>query len=194
MSEMTLESLGFTKEELQERAVEFVASKVLRGVSYDEDGESCVVDSKFSYKLNQRIAKHVDDTINAIAEKHILGKVSSYIEEMCLQETNKWGEKTGKSLTFVEYLVARAEAYLQETVNYEGKAKSEAGSYSWSGQQTRLVWLVHEHLQHNINRAMSKAVKSANEQIAQGIAKTVELQMIEISEKIKMKVSVKEVN
>ena len=51
--------------------------------------------------------------------------VTAYVESFCLTETNKWGKKTGKSMTFTEYLVQRAELYLTEKVDLRGKAKGE---------------------------------------------------------------------
>lgn len=188
---LTLEQLGFTKEELQQRVIDQLCKQALVGVSYDEDGNEAECDSQFSRRLNDAIKKRIDETINAIAEKSVLPNVASYIENLSLQETNKWGEKHGAPVTFIEYLVGRAEAYLQEPVNYEGKAKREGDSYSWKGTQTRLVHLVHEHLHHSISTAMKEAMAVANSQIASGIQETVKLKLAEISTALSVKTETK---
>src|SRR5690606_18153600 len=129
-------------------------------------------ESDFKRSLDSLVKERIDAKINELAERFILPDVATYIENLTLQETNKWGEKTGEPLTFIEYLTKRAEAYMQEQVNYEGKSKEEAGSYSWHGKQTRIAYLIHQHLHHSIERAMKDAMKIATSQIAQGIQET----------------------
>jgi hypothetical protein len=182
---MTLEELGFTKEELQERVVEQAVCQLMRGVSYDEDGNPCDVTSGFKRKLDESLRKQIDTAINQLAEKHVLPNITSYLESLTLQETNKWGEKTKKSLTFIEYLVQRAEAYMVEEVDHNGKSKAESNDSWWRGSQTRVAFLINQHLQYNIKSAMEDALKSANSQIAIGIAETVKLQLKDLLEKIK---------
>jgi len=144
--ELTLESLGFTKEELQNRVIEQLCREVMveRGVD-DEGNEGGKFPSRIAEQLKQVVKDQINATIASIAEKHILPNVHAYIENLTLQETNRWGEKTKTPVTFIEYLTARAEAYLKEEVNFEGKNKEEAGGYSWSKSQTRIAHLVHRH-------------------------------------------------
>src|SRR5271166_1889409 len=159
MTGITLESLGMTQQELQERVVTKICDDLLATECFDNsEGEAYRDDSPLAQKLRVEIRKRIDRGIAAIAETQVLPNVEKYIENICLQETNRWGEATGRALTFREYLVQRAEAYLQETVNYEGKTKEEAGSYSWSGKQTRITNLVHKHLHYTIESAMKEAV------------------------------------
>lgn len=191
MTNLTLEALGFTKEELQQRVVDQLCEQILESKTFDEDGDEVTVPSSFSRRINKRIEDHITATVNAIADKHVLPNVTAYIEGLCLQETNKWGEKTGQKKTFVEYLVERADAYMREEVSYDGKSKSESGGYSWSKNTTRVAYLINSHLQYSINTAMTTALKTANEAIAGGIEKAVRIQLDHVINGIKTSVTVK---
>lgn len=179
MTTITLESLGFSKEDLQERVIEQLCSQVLSGKTYDEDGNEEWADSQFKRKLDDRIKAQVESSIAVMAEKHILPNVAHYVENLTLQQTNKWGEKQGKSVTFIEYLTQRAEAYIQEEVSYDGKTK-EQGGYGWNKSTTRIAYLVHQHLQYSIESAMKEALKTANSAIAGGIQEAVKIKLQEV--------------
>lgn len=183
--ELNLESLGFTKEELQQRVVDQLCNELIAGLRYNEAGEESLIDSEFGKKLKAVVKCHVDDTIQNIAEVHIFPKVSEYIENLTLQETNKWGEKKGTSLTFIEYMIQRAEAYMTEKVNYEGKSKGEAFG-SWTGTQARLSHLIHKYLHYNIEAAMQTALKDANSYIVKGLEETIKIKLKEISDSLKV--------
>lgn len=174
---LTLESLGFTKDELQQRVVDQLCESILSGKAYDEDGNEHYDDSQFKKQLEERLRKHINETVNAIAEKHVLPNVTQYIENLCLQQTNKWGEKTGKPVTFIEYLVARAEAYIGEDVNHEGKSKDEKDSYNWSKNTTRIAYLINSHLQYSISVMVKNAMDGMNKSIVGGIEKAVKIQL-----------------
>lgn len=189
---ITLESLGFTKEDLQERVIDQLCSTLLSGKTYDEDGNEEYTDSQFKKKLEDRLKQHMNERINAIAEAHVLPNVTSYIENLTLQQTNTWGEKTGQPVTFIEYLIQRAHAYIQEEVNHEGKSKAEArDSYGWSKNTTRIAYLINAHLQYNIAVAMKTALETANKSIVGGIEKAVKIQLEQIVGGIKTSVAVK---
>lgn len=189
--DLNLESLGFTKEELQERVIARICTQLLDGVGYDEDDNEFTTASQFHRQMRTSIQEKIEATINAIAEREVLPNVASYIENLTLQETNRWGEKTGEKVTFIEYLTRRAEAYMQEKVNFDGKTKEESGSYSWSGTQTRITHLVHQHLHYSIDSAMKDALKIANSAIATGIQETVKTKLAEISTTLKVGITSK---
>jgi hypothetical protein len=192
MSAITLESLGFSQEELQTRVIEKLCQDILRSVGFDYDGDREVdVDSQFSKTVEKRTKEHIDATINALAEKHLLPNVTTFIENLTLQATTQWGEKRGEKITFIEYLTQRAEAYMSEQVNFEGKSKGESGGYSWSGTQTRITHLVNKHLHYSIEMAMKNALQIANSAIAKGIEETVKLKLAELSNTLSASVQVK---
>lgn len=184
---MNLADIGFTKEELQQRVIEHIAAQVMQGTFHDEDGEEFQADSTFARNLQAEVKKQVDATIAAMAEKHVLPNVNAYIENLALQTTNQWGEKAGKPVTFIEYLTQRAEAYMLEMVNYEGKPKGTDG-YSWRPEQTRLASMIHKHLHYSIENAMKEALKIATSSISKGIEETVKLKLTEITSKLKTEV------
>lgn len=173
-SAITLESLGLTTDELVERVVTKLANNYLSEYEEDEEGER----SRFRYtvhqKLQKRIADTVNDAVNRIASESIDGKVEELIRSLTLQKTNDWGEKTGQPVTFVEYLVSRADAWLREGVDVFGKAKGDdLYNSSWRATTTRIAHLIDKHLQYEIDRFAKEALTKANASIANGITEAV---------------------
>lgn len=188
---LNLEQLGFTQEELQNRVVESIVKQVLHTTSYNPDGDyEFTNDSSFKRELDKHVKNQIDTTIGALAEAHVLPNVNKYIEELVLQKTNQWGEKTGTPVTFVEYLVERANNYITEKVDYKGNSKAESQGYSWSGNTTRVAYLINQHLQYSIKSAVEQMLKSANSQIAKGIEDAIKIQMQSTLDKIKVDVKV----
>lgn len=187
---ITLEQLGLTQSDLQDRVVAHIADLLLTSKGYNEDGDETEAASRFKQQVVELIKKRVDENVRRLAEIHVLPKVSDFVEHLSLTETNKWGEKTGKTLTFIEYLTQRAEAYMQEQVDHNGKGKSEADGYGWSGKQTRIVHLMHQHLHYSIETAMKDALKVATSAISKGIEDTVKIKLGEISKGIRVGVQV----
>ena len=183
------QQLGLSNEELQERVVNTIADRMLRDASgYDEDGDEHSRPTRFSEAIKARVKEKVDASVEAIAARNVLPNVEAYIESLVLQETNRWGEKTGEPKTFTEYLVDRAENYLTEKVDFRGKTKAEDNGYSWKGAQSRISHMVHEHLHYRIEQAMNEAMKSANKAIVGGIEETVRLKLREVSDALKIEV------
>ena len=187
---MDLNELGFTKEELQQRVVDQVARSIMNSSGYDEYGDEHETPSAMVNQIKTLVKERVDTQVAAIAEESILPQVASYIENVCLQHTNRWGEATGEGKTFIEYLTERAEAYLSEPVSFHGKTKGE-DNYNWSKNTTRLAYMVDKHLQYSIERALSDAVKSVNDQIVGSLTGAVEHSLKEIVGKLKTTVKVK---
>lgn len=179
---LDLASLGFSKEELLQRIVDQACESLLYG---DEmlDG--------IQKQIDARVKKQVLDKINELAEQHVLPNVARYVENITMQETNQWGEAKGVKITFVEFLVNRANAYLQEQVDGDGKSKTEKDSYNWSGKQTRITHLVHAHLHNSIKQAMEEAMKVGVGEIARGIHETARLKLNEIAAGMKVQVTTK---
>jgi hypothetical protein len=189
---MDFKELGFTEKELQERIVDKIVAQMMVAEEYDEDVRDTVqTRSPFQVKLEKLIQKRIDEAVEAMADKYVLPKVAEYIENLSLQETNRWGEKTGKPVTFIEYLVQRAEHYMTEQVDYKGKTKSE-DSYSWKGTQTRVAHMIHEHLQYSISTAMREALANANSQIAKGLQDTVKIKLGQIATSLKVTTETKD--
>jgi hypothetical protein len=187
-----LEQLGLSKEELQERVINTIADKMLSEEGFDEDGNELRLESRMQKTIRERIRTRIDAKVTEIADASILPRVTEMVENLVLQETNKWGEKTGEKLTFTEYLVKRADHYLREEVDRNGQSKDEIRySSDWRKDSTRIMHVVHGYLSHNVERALKEAVENANKSIAGGLEGAVKLALDNIVENLKVSVSTK---
>lgn len=175
---MNIEDLGLSKEQITERLVDVLAEKIINGV-----------DTTFQSDVDERVRERIDAAIEEIAARNVIPNVSTYIENFCFQETSKWGEKKGTSFTFTEYLISRAEAYMREPVDGNGKAKNE-DPYSWTQRGTRIEYLISSHLRFHIETAMKEALKNANASIAGGIEEAIKKRLSEILGRLKVSASV----
>lgn len=183
--EITLESLGLSAETVQERLIDALCERVLFTVVMDHDGDDeGFRSSKVGKMLDKLIKDRIDSDVAAIAEKHVLPRISEIIEGFCIQKTSEYGEPRGEKLSFVEYLIKRADEYIQEPVNHNGKSKSEDG-YNWSKNTTRISYMINSHLQYNIKAAMEAAMKTANASIAGGIEQAVKISLQQTLAKLK---------
>jgi len=182
-----IESLGFTKAELQQRVVDQICEQLLTSIYTDEDGSESPQESQFKRAIAAAVKKQTDETINALAERHLLPNVAKQIEEIVLQETNRWGEATGQSVTFIEYLTQRADAWIREEVNHNGKTKAEDG-YSWTKSTTRISHMIHEHLKYSIERSMKAALELATGSVKKGLEEAVKIALANIQVKVNTEV------
>lgn len=174
-----LASIGLTKEELQDRVVSAIANSLLTTVRFNMDPDinpdedsGYVENSLLKRKLDAEVMKKIDEAITELGNKHVLPLVTSVIEGHVLQQTNQWGEKKGEPMTFIEYLIDRAGQYIREPVNYNGKSRAE-DNYNWSQKSTRVTWMIDKHLSLAIDKAMTSALKTANESIIGGLKEAV---------------------
>ncbi len=184
---ISIDALGITKEDLAVRVVDRIAEQMLSHLYSDPDGDETDEPTEFRRVIEKRVTARIDEAVDQIAAKNVLPNIAEYIENLCLQQTNKWGEAKGKKLTFIEYLIERAEAYLTEKVSYDGKAKGE-DHFSWTGTQTRVTYLVNKHLQYSIETAMKAALKDANSAIVEGLEETIKIKLNEVRKKLKVTV------
>ena len=184
---VTLAALGLTEETLADRLVEKLEKAMLESLQYDEESGNWYGESVFAKRLSGRVAEQLNAVVDALAEKHILPRVVDMVETLALQETNKWGEKLGKPLTFVEYLTQRADVWLREEVNYEGKTKGQ-DAYSWRKSGTRVEYMIDKHLQYAISTAMTNALSAANKSIVEGLKDAVNTKLGEIKVQLDTKV------
>ncbi len=178
MSTINLEELGITTDDLTERIVQRIADNIL------------IDDNELEYSINKMLTEKVNEAVVGLGDAEIGPRIAEMVEAVTLHATNQWGEKRGEPLTFKEYLVERAEKYMTDEVDFEGKPKGP-DSYNWRPCQTRITHMVHKHLHYAIESAMEEALKSANSQIAQGITDAVKLKLDELLKGIKATVTVK---
>lgn len=190
MTTIDLAALGISREDLINRIVDKAAEDLFTEVNIDEDGDEWRAKSAVAKQLDALIKQRIDERVTALADAHVLPNVTAYIETLTLQETNRWGEKTGQKLTFIEYLAERADAYMREDVNFQGKTKDQ-DSYNWRKNTTRIAYMVHEHLQYSIESAMKQALATANSSIVGGLEAAVKTSLGNVLEKLKVEVKTK---
>ena len=182
-------------EKIEGAVIDDVVSQLLHQESYtDEFGERVYGGkSKFSKIIKERIKEKIDESIYNIAAKHVLPEMETMIENFCIQETNEWGEKKKEPMTFVEYLVHRAEAYFSEPVDNQGKSKAEdtRGYHDWRKSTTRIAYLIDRHLDTSIQEAMKISLKQANESIVGGLEQAVKIALEEVQKKLSVTVKTK---
>ena len=140
----TLESLGINPETLGERIVDQAVEVLLSTTGFDPDNEEETrYESRFKKAIETRIQQAVDQKIADLAARHLIPRVGELIEAANMRQTNRYGEPTTPPMTFKEYIAARAETYMSEDVDSNGKSKSESGdSYNWRSCGPRLTVLM----------------------------------------------------
>jgi len=183
-----LASLGTTPDQLRELVIERICMQLMERTFVDDEGGPHVGTSEFARKLNDKVKEHVDAKMQGLAETHVLPNVSEFIEKLCLEETNKWGEKSGHKWTLTEYMVEKCDRYMLEKVDYEGKTKEQCGSYGFNGKLTRLEWMVSKFLDNRIEEAVKTWMKTAAESLGKSIEETVKGQLSVVTQKLKIAV------
>ena len=168
----TLEGLGISAEELGNRIVDQAVEVLLSGVGFNpETEEETRYETRFKREISERLQKAVDAKIASLAEVHLIPKVGEMIENANLQKTNNYGEKKGASMTFIEYIVSRASAYMSEEVNIDCKSKEEDDSYNWRSCGPRLTVLMRRYIKDTLETHAKKAMTDVNKELAKGIEK-----------------------
>lgn len=176
MNELSLEALGINSEALTEKLVDRLAERVLEVSGYDDESGEWHGSGAMAKRINAAVQSKIDATVTDIADKHIQPLVAGLIENAVFQETNGWGEPKKPPMTFKEYLAHKSENWLREQVNYKGLTRDE-DSYNWSGKNTRIGHMVHQHLDYHIKDALTKAFTNLNAQVAGGLAQAVKMQL-----------------
>lgn len=186
-----IDELGMTKEEMIERIVAGAVDRVLLAYGVDEDGDETERQTQLAKRLEKRAKQAIDKAVEGIAQRHVFPGIAQMVENLSLQLTNQWGEKRGATVTFLEYLTSRADSYLREEVNCDGKTREEAQGYTWKSSGTRVAFLVHRHLQYSIQTAMQEALVNANSSIVGGIEAAVKIKLREVADSMSVKVTTK---
>lgn len=185
MADLDLRSLGISDDEPIDCVVNRIADLVLG--DWTAASETGRPHKSFAALIEDRVVARANAAIDEIAAKHVLPNVAEYVEKLCLQETNRWGEATGRKMTFVEYLVERAEAWIKEPVDYKGQPKPK-DSFGWTQRGTRVSHMIHEYLDHQIKTAITAALKDLNGIVTLGLRDAVVVQIKGVPDRLKVKV------
>lgn len=180
---MDLKDLGITKECIIEKVAQLCADELI----HDDDA----IYSSVARRLEKQLKDQIDAAVTKIGDELVAPKIAVVIEDTVLTKTNQWGEKIGEPLTFKEYLVSRAETYMTEDVDHNGKSRAESRDSYWKKHSTRVAFMIDKHIQYNIETAMKKALADANSTIAQGLAGAVRIALANATESLKVAVTTK---
>jgi hypothetical protein len=191
MTTVNLEALGISKEELTEKLLDRLVEDFTTEPAWDsEDGAAYRKRSTMSDQITKQIREHIDAEVQRLGDQHVLPRVTEIIEGLVIQTTNAYGEKRGEPVTFIEYLIQSADAYMREEVDYNGKTKAQEG-YNWRKHSTRITYMVDRHLHHSIEAAMKKALADANSSIVGGLEAAVKHALKEATDKLSVTVKAK---
>jgi hypothetical protein len=182
MTTIDLYQFGITEDALIDRVVENICEGLL-----DETMSENFVHTVRN-RVNARVQSAVDTAVERISDAHLLPEVERLVSETTFQKTNRWGEPKEPVRTFHEYLEDTAKGWMEEQVNYKGKSRDE-DSYNWSGTQTRLAHMIHEHLHHHIGTVVKEALADANKMFAQSLYETCKIKINEVAAQFKVSVS-----
>jgi hypothetical protein len=191
MTTVNLEALGISKEELTNKLLDRLVEDFTTEPAWDhEDGAEYRKRSTMSEQITKQIKAHIDAEVQRLGDQHVLPRVTEIIEGLVIQTTNSYGEKRGEPVTFIEYLISAADAYMREDVDYNGKPRAR-DSYNWSKHSTRITYMVDKHLQYSIEIAMKKALADANSAIVGGLEAAVKHALKVSTEKLSVTVKTK---
>ena len=91
----------------------------------------------------------------------------------------------------MEYLVARAESYLADSVDHRGRSERECSDYdrrNWNESGTRLSSLMTGYLDSHIKKALEPIAKNIDSILADALTSEVKIQLGIIAEKLSVKV------
>ena len=187
-----LQEIGLTQQEIQDRIIDRLVSEICETRGCDEDGnETGPFTSTFKKKLDEQVTAKINDSIANLFNAKVAPGIEHMVSELTLQETNRWGESVGKKISFIEYLVQRADAYIREEVDHNGKSRAEANDSYWRKNTTRVSYMIDKYLQYSIETAMKQALETANASLAKGINDAVCMKLNELVAKIDCSVKVK---
>ncbi len=186
-----LEALGISPEELGNRVVDQCVYELLNSTGFNPDTEEETrYESRFKREIEARIKSAVDEKIAAIAAAHLVPRVGEMIEKADMRQTSIYGEPKGPPMTFKEYIAHRAEAYMSEDVNYNGKSKAEDGNdFNWRSNGPRLTVLMRNYIRETLEKHAKSAITDVNKVIAKNIDKAARDAITAAASSLKVSVS-----
>lgn len=192
MSAITLESLGLSQEEITRRVVNNITEHALRRVVQGEDDDDYThKPTEFAKAVDEQVKVAIDRAITNIAGRHVLPEIERFIENFWITETNQWGEKKGRTFTFVEYLFDRTQAYMTEMVDTNGKGQTEVSEYQrreWRGVQPRMLHYMNKQLMDGMVKALGTVVTEARGTLCDSLTEAVQQTLLELTSKVSVKI------
>lgn len=191
---MNLQDLGITPEELQERLVTKLAEDFLTTTYSDEYGDPVERPSSIKKQLDAQLKKTIDAKFEDLAQRLIAPNLEKLITELVIQRTNEFGQVKGEPQTFIEYLVDRANKYIEEPVDDKGRTQEEfkrdGNSYGWKAAGSRLIVQIDKYLSNAIKEAVIKLVQTQGKSFAEGIRRETLAAINQVTAKMTVAVTV----
>lgn len=191
--ELTCEQLGITPDDIADRVATKIATTMLASFTddFDDDtGEPIKTETptKFRSLVQARVNAKVSAAVDAITERVLGNALETKITALRFPQTNSYGEPKAEPLTLLEFIAKRADTYLSEQVDHEGRS---GGAMYGSARNPRVVWMLEKYLASRIKDSMDTALRAANAQIVGGIEATVKANLKDIADRLSAKVEIK---
>lgn len=183
MQKETLEMIGLSQEELQNRVVE----QIVRSFTGDYIGPSFGDDdvwneTQIGQKIRKQFNEIVDAQVEAICSEHLEKKIEDLILATVFQKTNQWGERQGEPMTFKEYLADYAENWLTEKLDRNGKPTS------YEGGEARITQLIGQHIDYHLTRQLKIALKDWHKVFGEEVGKLVKAQVNKLADRVRVEI------
>lgn len=184
MDIQTLEQLGISKDDLQQKVVDKIVSDLMNCSDYDEDGDICESRSKFAVELRGLIQNQIKSSVAATAAQCVLPQVHELVSAAVIRKTNRYGEQTGEPETFTSFLLKTAQTWLTECVDASGKRESD---FNYRDQfkpiGTRIQIECRRHVSEVFSKELAEQFCRIQQQIRDGLqeAVAIKLQQLEAS-------------
>lgn len=189
-----LESIGLTQEELQNRVVSAIVGRLLTTSAFDWE-EDCEypTNSQFSRKLTEGIQAAIDAKFESLVASNIVPVIATKVDELVIQRTNLWGEKKGAPVTFLEYLIERADQVMAEPLDKQGRTRAECerggNSFYEVKGSNRIAAAVDKCLTTHLQECANTLVKEAQTKVAASLGEVLKSALIDAQSKLKVTVT-----
>ena len=112
-------------------------------------------------------------------------RMTALIEGATYQITNQYGEKKSPPKTLREMCADRAQEYLNQQVDAEGRPK-RSDSYNWNASTTMAGFLVSKTIRETVDKELRGALINANASIAGGIEASVKASLEDLSKRLRV--------
>jgi len=186
--EITLDSLGISRDELISRLVNELTRKFTGSIiTYDEVNEEKLnKDSLIAEAFKKSVKETLDSAVEGYFNIWIHPSITKYLEDFTVTETNKWGEAKSEPVKFKEYIIKRAESFLTEPVNREGKTRKEYSGYDFKPTGSRLEHFIIDKYTRSLHGALEVALSALNKEIAGGLEGCVKNKIAEVTQRFKL--------
>lgn len=170
--DFSCEQLGITKEEMQERIVQAIATTLITSretmwTEWDEEEEGDVPTS-FGKKMQEHIEKTLQERLDLMFAQFVKPGLHDVIDKMTFQESNRWGEPRKEAETFKEFFARVMEEHLKEDVDSKGQTRAGAkrSGRTFYKEGTRLEVAIGHYLNSHVRDAVNGIVAEGDKQMS----------------------------